>query len=169
MIKKISFIAVASLALLSLPVSAKNLHFPSKGDTMFTVSIPDDWEPEKDEDNVVEANSPQEKVYLAIWELESEKDLKSLGDDINDLLKDHAKNIKLTGEPQAAKPGGMDGLLFSGTAKDKEDGHAIEFFALLVTHNKKAAVIYIEADADAPKDETEKLTKILQSLKPAGS
>lgn len=153
------------LALSGVQASAKTLHFPNKGDTMFDITIPDTWQPEKDEDEIVEALSPDEHVYLAIWELETKEDAKNLGKDIEDLLKDHAKGIKVEGEPQEAHPGGLDGLLFKGTAKDKEDGHAIEFFALIVNSKTKAAVIFIEADADTPQEEASKLEGILKSIK----
>src|SRR3978361_1248966 len=63
-------ILVTVLTLTALPAFSKNLHFPSKGDPMFTIAIPDDWEPEKDEEGTLEANSPKEKVYLAAWALE---------------------------------------------------------------------------------------------------
>ena len=155
---------LAIVALTCMQASAKTLHFPNKGDTMFNITIPDDWEPEKDEDEIVEALSPGEHVYLAIWELESKDDVKSLGKDIKDMLKDHAKKIKIEGEPKEAHPGGMDGLLFSGTALDKEDDHAIEFFALLIGTKDKAAVVFIEADADTPKKESAKLQGILASI-----
>ena len=163
--KSILTIALA-LALTCTSSTAKTLQFPNKGAAMFSITIPDDWEPEKDEDEVIEALSPDEKVYLSIWELESKEDAKNLGKDILDLLKDHAKKIKLEGEPQEAHPGGMDGLLFKGHALDKDDDHAIEFFALLVNTKAKAAVIFIEADADTSEAESAKLQKILQSITP---
>lgn len=143
---------------------AKTLHFPNKGDTMFTITIPDDWEPEKDDDDVLEATSPKEHIYLAVWELENKEDVNTLGKDIKDMLKDHAKKIKMEGEPVVAHPGGMDGLLFKGHALDKEDDHAIDFFALLISTKTKAAVVFIEADADTPKKEADKLQNILASI-----
>ncbi len=164
MIKKLALAAVA-FSLAVLPVSAKDLHFPKKGDAMFTITIPDSWEPGKDEEGTVEAESPKEGVYMAIWSLESEKDANDLGKDIVDLLKDHAKDIKMEGEAQEAHPGGLDGALLKGTAKDKEDGKAIGFFALVVSNKKKAAVIYIEVGADASAEEQAKLEKILKSIK----
>ena len=83
------------------------------------------------------------------------------------MLKDHAKAIKMDGAGVPAKPGGMDGMLFKGTAKDKEDGSDIEFFALLVSPKPgKVAIIFIEAAADTPKDEADKLQRILESLTP---
>lgn len=159
---------IAILALSGVQGIAKTLPFPGKGDTMFSITIPDDWEPEKDEDNILEALSPDEHVYISVWELEDQEDVKTLGKDIKDLLKDHAKDIKMEGEPQEAHPGGMDGLLFKGTAKDKEDDTGIQFYALLIGTKEKAAVLYIEADAETPKEESAKLEAILKSITPPG-
>jgi|GEM_PF-2996191 hypothetical protein len=165
--KKLVAVAVI-IALSAVPSFAKTLSFPNKGDAMFKITIPDSWEPDKDEDEVVEAMSPGEHVQLSIWEITSKEDLENLGNDIEDILKDHAKDIKLVGEPQEAHPGGMDGLLFSGTALDEEDDHAIEFYALLIVNLNKVAVVFIEADAKTPKNELTKLEGILKSLTPPG-
>ena len=163
--KLIAFVAI--FALTAVQSYAKTLDFPNKGDAMFKITIPDSWEPDKDEDDVVEAQSPKEHVQLSIWELETKDDLENLGKDIEDILKDHASDIKLVGEPKKASPGGMDGLLFSGSAVDDEDKHAIEFFALLIANDSRVAVVFIEANADTPKKELDKLVDILKSLKPA--
>ncbi|MEI6536982.1 MAG: hypothetical protein WCN98_16685 [Verrucomicrobiaceae bacterium] len=88
----------------------------------------------------------------------------SLGKDIVDMLKDHAKKIKPGGDPVEAHPGGMDRLLFKGHALDKKDGHAIDYFALLIGTKTKASVVFIEADADTPKKEADKLQNILASI-----
>jgi hypothetical protein len=141
---KILSILAAVLALTALPLAAKDMHFPHKGDAMFTITIPDSWEPGKDEEGTLEATSPNEGVYLCIWSLESDKDANDLGKDIVDLLKDHAKDIKIEGDAVEAHPGGLDGALIKGSAKDKEDGKAIGFFALVLSNKKKASVVYIE-------------------------
>jgi hypothetical protein len=156
------------LALSGVQGFAKTLQFPEKGDAMFSITIPNDWEPEKDEDNILEATSPDEHVYISVWELKEQEDVKTLGKDIKDLLKDHAKDIKIEGEPQEAHPGGMDGLLFKGSAKDDEDDKDIQFFALLIGSKEKAAVLFIEADAETPKEEAAKLEGILKSITPPG-
>ena len=54
-----------------------------------------------------------------------------------------------------------------GTAKDKEDGKDIGFFALIISDKKKASVVFIEVNADASKDERAKLEGILKSIKKA--
>lgn len=153
-------------AALSGLASAKQLHFPEKGDALFTINIPNSWKPDKDDDNVLEATSDEGHIYLAAWELKNEGEAKALAKDIEDILKDHAKEIKMDGEPEECKPGGLDGLLFKGHAKDKEDDSKIEFFALLIGSKEKAAIIYIEAAEDTPVEDSAKLEKILKSIKP---
>lgn len=160
-------LTVIAAAFLAGFTQAKELHFPEKGDAMFSITIPDAWKPGKDDDNILEASSPDNHIYLTIWEIESKKDLKNLGNDLENLLKDHAKDIKLDGDPVEAKPGGMNGLLFKGHAKDKEDDSKIEFFALLIVGEDKVALLYIEAAEDTPEEESAKLEKILKSIKPA--
>jgi hypothetical protein len=165
---KKSLLILATLALASTPVFAKKIAFPNAEHALFSITIPDSWEPDKDDDDTLEALSPKENVYLAAWELKDKSDIASVDKDIIEMLKDHAKAIKMDGEGVPAKPGGMDGMLFKGTAKDKEDGSDIEFFALLVSPKPgKVAIIFIEAAADTPKDEADKLQKILESLTPA--
>lgn len=164
---KKTLLALAVFVLASSQLAAKTILFPDEDHPLFTISIPDNWEPETDDDGTLEALSPKENVYLAAWQLKNKKDIANVDQDIVDLLKDHAKKIKMDGEGVPAKPGGMDGMLYKGTAKDKEDGSDIEFFALLVSPKPgKVAIIFIEASADTPPAEAAKLQKILESLSP---
>ncbi len=162
------FAVVAIFALSAAPSFGKTLDFPNDGDVMFKITIPDSWEPDADDDEVVEAQSPDGHIELSIWELETVEDVENLGNDLVEILKDHAKEIKLVGEPKKASPGGMKGVLFSGSALDEEDDHAIEFYALMIIGEEKVAVVYIEADADTPKKDLVKLEAILKSITPPG-
>jgi hypothetical protein len=163
---KIVFAFACILLLSTLQVSAKTLEFPDKGDAMFQITIPDSWQPDQDDDDVVEATSPKDHVSLAIWEIKTEEELKNLDDDIEEILADHAKEIKLVGKPKEISPAGMEGLLFEGTAVADDDDHKIEFFTLFLISKstKKVAVVFIEADADTPKKELDKLVGILKSI-----
>ena len=164
---KKTLIILAAFAFAGSSAFAKKITFPNKDNALFTITIPDSWEPEKDDDDTLEAISPKENVYLAAWELKDKSDIASVDKDIVEMLKDHAKKIKMDGAGVPAKPGGMEGMLFKGTAKDKEDDSDIEFFALLVSPKPgKVAIIFIEAGADTPKDEADKLQRILESLTP---
>ena len=164
---KKTLLLLAALSVATSSLVAKTILVPNEDHPLFTISIPDSWEPDTADDGTLEALSPKENIYLAAWELKNKKDIANVDKDIVDLLKDHAKKIKMDGEGVAAKPGGMDGMLFKGTAKDKEDDSDIEFFALLVSPKPgKVAIIFIEAAADTPKAEADKLQKILESISP---
>lgn len=162
-------IALTAILLLgTYEASAKTLSFPNADKPMFQITIPDNWEPDADDDEVVEATSPKEHISMAIWEIKSKEELESFGKDIEEILSDHAKEIKLKGEPKEIKPPGMEGLLFSGSAIDKDDeDHKIEFLTLFLINktSKQVAVVYIEADAETPKKEVDKLIDILKSIK----
>jgi len=164
---KMVFAVVSILALAGAQARSETLDFPNKGDLFFRITIPDDWEPDQDDDEVVEATSPDEHLSLSIWELDSKDDAEN-EQELKDQLKDHAKKIKIDGKPQAALPGGLDGLLYKGTAVDKEDDEPIDFFALVITTKTRAAVVFIEADREAPKEEVAQLDSILKSITPPG-
>jgi hypothetical protein len=165
---KTLFAFVSILALCGVTAFAETLDFPNKGDLLFRITIPDDWEPDQDDDEVVEATSPDEHLSLSIWELDSKDDAKNIEQELKDQLKDHAKKIKIDGKPQEAHPGGLDGMLYQGTAVDKEDDEPIDFFALVITTKTRAAVVFIEADREAPKEEVAQLDLILKSITPPG-
>lgn len=162
------FAVVSILALAGAPAAAETLDFPNKGDLLFRITIPDDWEPDQDDDEVVEATSPDEHLSLSIWELDSREDAENLEEELKDQLKDHAKKIKIAGKPQKVQPAGMDGLIYKGTAVDREDDTEIKFFALVLTTKKRAAVVFIEADSETPQEEADQLEKILDSITPPG-
>ncbi len=164
---KAMFAFVALVISCSLNSYAHTLDFPNSEKPMFRISIPETWEPDQDDDNVLNATSPEENVSLTAWELTSVQDAENVEKDIQLILKDHAKKIKLDAKGQKVHPGGMDGLLFSGTAVDREDGHAIVFYALLVSQESQVAIVFLEANADTPEDEMAEVKAIMQSITPA--
>lgn len=148
--------------------SAEDLKFPEEGAPMFTLTIPDAWEPEFDDDGVLEAEDKDGHSYFAIWEEDTETELSKVAEDLDEILDSYATDVKAAGEPEQITIAGMSGLLFKGTAKDKEDGSALGFEAIVVvTKEKKAAVIYYDYAHDAPESVAKRLVKILESIKEA--
>jgi hypothetical protein len=132
---------VCSLAV-SSTASAKDFKFPKKGETLFTISIPDAWSPKFDDEDTLEGEDKDGNSYFAVWEEDTDTELSSVANDIDDILKEYAKDVK-AGKPEQMTLAGMPALLFKGTAKDKEDGSGIGFEAMVVVvKEKKAAVIY---------------------------
>ena len=165
-----STLATVSLmfCLAAAPAFSKDFKFPKDGDALFTISIPDSWEPEFDDEGTLEGEDKDGHAYIAIWEEDTETELAKVAEDIDDLLDEYAKDVKVAGKPEQMKLSGMDALLFKGTAKDKEDGTEIGFEAIVVVVDKdSAAVIYYDYAQDAPESVTKRLVKILESVKPA--
>jgi hypothetical protein len=167
---KASSILFALSLVFSLAVStasAKDFKFPQKGDTLFTISIPDGWSPEYDDEGTLEGEDKDGHSYFAVWEEDTDTELTSVANDIDDILKEYAKDVK-AGKPEQMTLAGMPALLFKGTAKDKDDGSGIGFEAMVVVvKGKKAAVIYYDYSEDAPDAVVKQLVKILESVKPA--
>lgn len=148
--------------------SAKDLKFPKKGDPLFSISIPDDWNPKFDDEGTLEAQHPDELSYIAVWEEDSNVELAKVAEDVDDVLNEYAKDVKVEGKPVPYNNLGVPGLIIKGTAKDKEDGEAIGFEVIILAVDKdSAAVIYFDYPADAPEVVAKNLVKILESIKSA--
>ena len=163
---KILFAISAVIALSTWPCFAKILPCPARGAPMFSITIPDDWELVLAEDNSVSAFSPDQKINLFAWELAGKNQMRDLGNNIVNMLKDHATHIRMLGDGVVAHPGNMEGLLYKGSAKDARDNRPISFFALLVGTPQRSAVVFAEANDDAPKIEAAKLEALLASIQP---
>ena len=152
--------------LAAAPAFSKDFKFP-KEDSLFTITIPDSWEPEFDDEGTLEGEDKDGNAYIAVWEEDTETELSKVAEDLNDMLKEYAKDIKLVGKPEQYTLSGMPGLIFVGTAKDKDDDSEIGFEAIVLVPKKdNAAVIYYDYAKDAPESVAKRLVKILESVKP---
>lgn len=78
--------------------------------------------------------------------------------------------MKLLNKPESYTLADLTGLLFKGTAKDKEDGSGIGLYTIILPVSKdRAAVVYFDYSQDAPKSVVNNLVKILDSFKPVPS
>ncbi len=161
-----AILILTALALTLGNLSAATLRFSTGAAARFSFTVPEGWTTDVDKDGTLEAYPADQSLYLAAWEVEDMTDLRSPTDSLPHLLRDCATQIKLTGAPEKSKLGAFPALLFSGTGQDADDGKSIRFFALLVTTGPEdAAVIYLQAGADASQEELDILKAILASLK----
>ena len=166
--KKPNILLLVFLAFGYSTATAEKVSFPDEDAPLFSITIPDAWSPEFDDEGTLEAEDAEGHSYLAIWEEDTETELTAVGEDIDELLAEYATDVKVPGKPESITLAGMPGLVFTGTAKDKEDGSGIGFEAVvLVIKGKGAAIIYFDYSADAPDSVAKSLVKILESLKPA--
>jgi hypothetical protein len=164
--KKSSLFLLSFLCLGLSSAFSKDLKFPEEGKTLFTISIPDSWSPEFDDEGTLEAEDKNGHSYIAVWEEDTDTELAKIAEDIDEILDEYAKDVKLAGKPEPYnKLAGMPGLWIKGTAKDKEDGSGIGFEAIIVAIDKdSAAVIYFDYSQDAPEAVVKNLVKILESV-----
>lgn len=163
--------SILLLAFLTLGFStafSKDFKFPQKGDTLFTIVVPDSWSPEFDDEGTLEAEDKDGHSYIAVWEEETKTELAKIAEDIDEILDEYAKDVKVAGKPEPYdKIAGLPGLWIKGTAKDKEDGSGIGFEAIIFAIDKdSAAVIYFDYAQDAPESVVKNLIKILESVRP---
>ncbi len=159
-------LAFLGLSLANTNALAKDLKFPKGDEALLALSIPDAWEPEFDEEGTLEAEDKDGHSYIAIWEEDTKTELAKVAEDIDDILKEYATDVKVAGQPEPYDKLGIPGLLIKGTAKDKEDKKDIGFEAIILAVDKdSAAVIYFDYAQDAPKSVVDNLVKILESVK----
>ena len=75
----VRFLAIAACLFTAVTAAdAKKFSYPSVDKEWFSVDIPADWNPEVDDEESLEATSPDEEAYLAFWVLKGAKEIKGL-------------------------------------------------------------------------------------------
>lgn len=160
-----SLLSIAVLCVFSFAtVTAGEVQFPKTGEPMFTLTIPDSWEVDSEDEDIVEAQSPKENVTLSIWEIDSEMSVDKLAKDLKDILKDYATDVKLDEEPKQMDIAGLPGIFMYGSGKDEEDGHEVGFIGLVVVKGDDAAIIFFEMDGNVSPGELKKFKNIIESI-----
>ena len=145
---------------------AVTFSYPKSGEALFTMDVPDTWKPEVLDDGSLEAYSPDDKGYMCVWILKSEKDFDSLESDLSELLDPYLKDIKTSEEGETVKGENTEFLVFSGSGKDKEEGTAQNFEVFLFKIAKgQVGVFFVQYAADAPEETTAALVGIARSIK----
>jgi hypothetical protein len=155
---------VTTVFLAVVPTQAAKFSYPSEDKEWFTVDIPASWKPEVGDDESLEATSPDEDAYLAFWVLKNAKEIDHLDKDIEELVADSVKDLKLNDKPTEKKVNGIDFMMFAGTGKEKEDGSdvGVEIF-LFSPKPGKVGVFFCQYSAKAP-DAIKGLVKIVESI-----
>ncbi len=131
---------------------------------MFKVTLPDNWEVDSDDEDVVEAISPKENVSLTIWEIDAEMRVDKLAKELKNILKEYATDVKLDQEPKQMEIDGLPGIFMVGTGADEEDGHEVGFIALVLVKGDDAAILFFELDGNVTKGELKKFETIIESI-----
>ena len=164
---KLLIMIAAALTMSIGPVFSDTVRFPAGHDARFSFVLPAGWKTETDKDGTLEAYPANEELYLAAWEVEDMADVRFPARSLQHLLGDCVKQLKLTAMPERMKVGAFPAVLFSGTGLDADDGDGIRFFAVIVYISREdASVIYLQADAEASKQDLGVVKAIVASLKP---
>jgi hypothetical protein len=159
----------ALIAIGTLSAIAENLSFPNKDNTMFLITIPDNWNPEIDDDEALSATSPSEQVFLSGWELEDQKDIKTLIADIGEMFEENTRDFQMKKDPEMIEGAAMKVTFYEGTAQSKEDGEEIKIYASLLETGARAAVLMFEEHGEADEKDGASLEAMMASIKPVGA
>jgi hypothetical protein len=161
----IPFLALAICLLTALSADAKRFSYPSTAKEMFSVEIPDNWKPEVDDEETLEATSPDEEAYLAFWVLKGAKEVKGLTKEMNDLLDESVTDLKLNEKPTEKTINGIKFTIFEGTAIDKEDKTKVGVEVFMFSPKPGTlGIFYCQYGIKAP-DAIKGLVKIVESIK----
>jgi hypothetical protein len=161
----IRLLTLAVCLITALSAHAKRFSYPSAAKEWFSVEIPDDWKPKVDDEETLEATSPDEEAYLAFWVLKGSKEVKGLEKELDDLLKESVTDLKLNEKPTEKTINDIKFTIFAGTAIDKEDKSkvGVEIF-LFSPKPGTLGIFYCSYGAKAP-GAIKGLVKIVESIK----
>jgi hypothetical protein len=167
---QVAFVAAVAVAF-ALPAHADTMPVPTKEAPAFTVDVPSSWKPKADTaDESVEATAPDDHAYLSAWISKSSepKAKENFVKDLEATLKDSLKSIDEGTKEEKFTANGVEMTLLKGSGVDKRAGTKVKFqTALFAAGADKIGIVYIDWDADAPKDIMDAIQGIMKSIKVA--
>ena len=161
----IRFLTLAVCLFTALSAHAKRFSYPSAAKEWFSVEIPEDWKPKVDDEETLEATSPDEEAYLAFWVLKGAKEVKGLEKELDDLLKESVTDLKLNETPTEKTINGIKFTMFAGTGIDKEDKTKVGVEVFMFSPKPGTlGIFYCQYGIKAP-DAIKGLVKIVESIK----
>lgn len=152
--------------LTAISAHAKKFSYPNADKEIFSVDIPADWKPKVDDDESLEATSPDEEAYLAFWVLKGAKEIKGLEKELDELLKDSVTDLDLDEKPIVKEINGFKFTIFTGHGIDKEDKSKVGVEVFMFSPKPgMLGIFYCQYGVKAP-DAINGLVKIVESIKP---
>ncbi len=158
------FASIALACLIGTPVLAGTMDFPKSGETLIQITIPDEWKPDADDDVVLESTSPDGHISLSIWEIESSTTVDTVADDLQEILKDYAKEVTLDEAVKKVDVSGLPGFFFAGSGADPDDDRPLGFVAFAIVRDDRAVIVFFEIDSNYTADELKTLESIIESI-----
>jgi hypothetical protein len=167
MLKKSVFILSMTSVLLLGAISVmadgggNTIVYPEKN-PIFTVTFPDDWSTETDE-NLLHAVPSDSSLYLGIWALENADNLDAALDQVDEAVSSLVKNLKVD-EADSMDVNGIKFITVDGTGKD-EDGNKVSVSVALFSPDEKQIFIMLYfGTPEAENTHEDELVGILKSI-----
>src|SRR5947209_13429308 len=160
----LTLLIVGSLSTIS--AQAKTMKVPNDDFAIASINIPDSWEPEEIT-NGVAGTSPDRAVYLSVVAVGSDKGMKAEIDDTFEMLKEHKVDLDESSKKENKfKINDLEAeeMLYQGKDEDGPAAVSITF----VPVKEKLLVLTYWVSTDKEKKHADEVSKIVQSLKPAG-
>ena len=161
--KKILLCTFFACTLAAASASAGTFKVPNDDFAIASVDIPDKWKPEAI-DKGVEANSPDEEIYVAIEAVGSDKGIDAALDETEKMLKENKVDIDASSQSKSTfKAAGVEAteLDFKGKMEGEAQTVAIVFIPL----KGKLVIMTYWATAAKEKAHEIEIGKIVNSIK----
>lgn len=169
--KLVQFTFVAAALAVALPAFADTMSIPTKEAAAYTLDAPSSWKPKANvDDESVEATAPEDHAYLSAWIVKSSdpKAKENFVKDLDATLKDSLKSVDAGAKEESFEANGVKMSLIKGSGLDKRAGNKVKFqTAIFSAGADKIGIVYIDWDADAPKDVMDAIQGIMKSIKVA--
>jgi hypothetical protein len=141
-------------------------NYPEKK-SAFTIDFPNKWKTSVNEQEALESLSPDETIYILVWEVE---DLKAVEKEVEDTLNEICTDFKEdTEDREVTNKAGIEFSLTHGKAKDKETQDAVQITVgvFAPVEGRVMIVVYTIAENQVTVKGEGEFEKIMQSIKPA--
>ena len=161
--KNILLATFFACTLVAASASAGTFKIPNDDFGIASVDVPDKWKPETI-DRGVQANSPDDEIYVAIEAVGSDKGIESAIDETEKMLKDNKVTIDESSQSKSTfKVAGVEATEMD--YKGKLDGEAQTVAIVLIPLKGKLVIMTYWATASKEKAHETEIGKIVNSIK----
>lgn len=158
----LSALLVLSMAVVADGGSSDNTIIYPAENPIFSVTFPDNWETET-EDDILHATPSDSSIYLGIWALEDVKDLDAALDAVDETVSSLVKNLEV-GEVETSDINGIKFMIVDGEGKDEEGDYVDVSVALFSPDEKQIFIMLYYGTPEAEQAHEDELVSILKSI-----
>ena len=145
--------------------SAEELIYPTQDAPLFTITMPEKWKSDIIEETILQAISPDEKVYMMAWPVDAET-IEEAADAIDEFLSDVLTELTMTEKADTPTINGIPFWQNTGSGKDVESDDDVNITAdLFSPDGKTVCLLVFLTEPKAGKAHQEEMTTIVHSIK----